>query len=199
MYESLIPFFRPLAGGCASVLGTSTQIGSGTTTDTSVPIYGLYDNSVFAGIWLNTEFSTGKKQLTGLEFELGGYTTPYPYNNVKIYLAEVVQSTFDSDPAVDGSDMTLTNETLVFDGNISISTNGWKSIDFNVSNFCYDPDTGKHLYARVENRDGNWQSGFGHGKYAVSISRAMFKATDSAFPTGNGTRTNSRVNTKWKF
>lgn len=188
--------------GCPySVLSSTYQIGAGTSTSATVPFYGLYDYSVYAGIWQYTEFTAGGKQITGIELEVSGYTTPYTYNNVKIYLAEVVQSEFDSAPAVDGSDLTLSNETLVFDGNITISSNGWKVINFNVGNMCYDRDSGRNLYMRIENRDGTWQSGYGSGRYDFSpaINRAMYKATDSAFPTGNGTRTNSRVNTRFKI
>lgn len=184
-------------GGCASILGTTEQIGSGTSTSTSVPFYGLYDYSVYAGIWESSEFTSGDKQITGIELELGGYTTPYTYNNVKIYMGHVAETTFDSDPAVDGSDLTITDETLCFDGSITISSNGFVTINFGVSNFCYDQT--KNLYMRIENRDGTWQSGYGHGKYAVSISKAMYKATDDSYPTGNGILMNARVNTKFKI
>jgi hypothetical protein len=195
-------FINLMMGGCPySIISSEYQIGAGTSSSSSVPFYGLYDYSVYAGIWLDTEFTSGGKQINGIELEVKSYTTPYTYNDVKIYLAEVVEDTFDSAPAVDGSDLTITNETLCFEGNITISSNGWQVINFNVGNMCYDRDSGRNLYMRVENRDGTWQSGFGRGKYDASpaISRAMHKATDTNYPTGNGTRTNSRVNTKFKI
>lgn len=191
----------PLPGGCAAITGTTYQIGAGTSTSNNVPFYGLYDYSAYAGIWLDTEFTAGEKQINGIEFEVSGYTTPYTYNNVKIYLGEVVEDIFDSAPAVDGSDLTITNETLCFDGNIIISSNGWQVVNFNIGNMCYNPDSGKNLYMRLENRNGTWSSGFGAGRYDFSpaISRAMYKAADNAYPTGDGTRTNSRVNQKFKY
>lgn len=188
--------------GCPySVITSSEQIGAGTSTSSSVPFYGLYNYSVYAGIWLDSEFTTGGKQMTGIELEVQGYTTPYTYNNVKIYLGEVVEDIFDLAPAVNGSDLTITNETLCFDGNITISSNGWQVVNFNAGNMCYNPDSGKNLYMRIENRDGTWQSGYGQGKYDFSpaISRAMYKGADASYPTGDGTRGNFRVNTKFKY
>jgi hypothetical protein len=190
--------FSPVSGACAPIQGNNEQIGSGTSTTTSTPFYGLYDYSVSAFIWEDTEFAGNEIQIEGIELDLIGWTTSYPLNNVSIYMAYVVENTFDTSPAINGSDLTLTEETLVFDGNLSI-TNGWFTINFNQSNFCYDPNTGLNCYMRIENRDGTWQTGFGSCRYSPSpISKAMYWRADGAYPTGNGQRLNARTNIRFK-
>jgi len=182
---------------CTPVIGNTFQIGSGTSNSTSSPAYGLYDYSIYGAIWLDTEFSGGEKQLTGLEVEVKGYTSGYTYNNFEIWLYEVEEDVFSSPQPVDLSNLTLSNEQLVKTFNWTISTNGFQVWDFDT-NYCYSGT--KNLMMICRNYDGSWQSGYGWGEYDFSqaISRSFYKATDNYFPTGTGTRTNARINTKFK-
>lgn len=182
---------------CTPVIGNTFQIGAGTSNSTSAPAYGLYDYSIYGAIWLNTEFSGGEKQFTGIEVEVKGYTSGYTYNNVELWLYEVDQDVFDSTPEVDLSDLTLSNPLLVKTFNWTIGPNGFQTWDFDT-NYCYSGN--KNLLLIVRNNDGTWSSGYGWGEYDSSpaISRSFYKAADNNFPTGTGTRTNSRINTKFK-
>lgn len=188
-------------GGCTAVIGSEIQIGAGTSTSSSIPAYGLYDYSWFAGIWLDTEFTGGgERQITGIEVEVGGYANGYTYNNQNILLYHVTEDIFDSDPAIDLSDLTTSDETLcksAFSWVVTSGT-GFKSIDFDT-NFCYNGTD--NLLLVWENRDGSWQSGYGSGRYDFSpaISRAATERQDNIYPTGNGTRSNSRINIKFKY
>ena len=186
-----------VSGGCTPIQSVTEQIGSGTSNQSNAPFYGLYDYSVYAAIWEDTEFTSGsttERNIQGIQFELAGYTTPYTYNNLSIYMAHCVEDVFPIGPAVDGSDLTLTDETLVWSGNYTISSNGFQSITLDTP-FCYNGTS--NLYVRFENRDGSWQSGFGWGEYDVAIDKAMYKFQDTTYPTGFGNEYNSRLN--WKF
>ena len=184
-------------GGCTPVLGSNIQIGSGTSSTSNVPFYGLYDYSWFAGIWLQSELGA-TKQLTGIEFEVKSYTTPYYYNNLEIWMHHVTESIFDSSPAVNLSDMTISDSIKVATLNLAISSNGWQTITFD-DNFCYNGSD--NIILEFRNYDGTWGSGFGSGKYdsSPSIDRAAYKAADNNFPSGSGTRSNARVNMKFKY
>jgi hypothetical protein len=184
-------------GGCASpVLGSSLQVGTGTSNASYAPIYGLYDYSWYGMIFEQSEMGSGK-QITGIEVETRGYTNPYIVNNQTIKIYNVVETIFDSTPAVDLSDLTISNETIVkANFTFTIGSSGFQTINFD-ENFCYDGVS--NILISWENRDGTWQSGFGNGEYAVAISKASYKATDDNYPTGNGTRTNGRINTKFKY
>lgn len=184
-------------GGCTPVLSLELQIGSGTSSSSNVPFYGLYDYSWFGGIWLQSELGD-TKQMTGIEFEVTSYTTPYTYNNLEIWVHHVVEDIFDSSPLVNLSDLTISDTLKVATTNLTISSNGWQTITFD-ENFCYNGTS--NIVLEFRNYDGTWQSGFGRGKYdfSPSISRAAHKATDGQFPTGAATRSNSRVNMRFKY
>lgn len=187
-------------GGCTAVKSDQLQIGAGTSNSSSAPFYGLYDYSWYGGIWLASEFTgtaDGQIQITGLEVERGSVTAGYPTNNMQIWISEITEEIFDSAPAVDGADLTKSNEVKVFDGNLTWNS-GWNEVTFDT-NYCYGGSN--NLLVEWRNYDGSWQSGYGHGEYDFSpaVSRAAYKATDDAYPTGDGIRNNSRINTIFKY
>ena len=187
------------SGGCVAVQSVTEQIGNGTSNQTNAPFYGLYDYSVWAGIWEDSEFSGGastERNIEGIQWELGGYSTPYDFDNLSIYMAHVTEDTFPIGPAVDGSDLTLTDETLVWSGDYTISSNGYQQLTLDTA-FCYNGTD--NLYIRFENRDGTWGSGFGRGEYEVFIDKAMYKYQDSSYPTGFGNEYNARINFKFDY
>ena len=186
---------------CVAVQGVLEQIGNGTSNQSYAPAYGLYDYSFYACIWLDTEFSGGsgnERNIQGIQYEVAGYTTPYTYSNVSVYAAHVVEDIFPSSPAVDNSDMTLSDETLVYSGNLTISSSGFNTLNFSTP-FCYNGTS--NLLLRFENRDGQWNSGYGWGEYDFSpaISRVAYKYQDNSYPTGTGNRSNSRINIKFDY
>jgi len=182
-----------------AVLGSSLTIGAGTSSDYVIPAYGLYNYSWYAGIWLQSEVGAAK-QITGIEFDVSSYTTPYTYNNLEIWLHQVTNSIFPSaSPQINLSDMTISKSVKVATVNLSIATNGWQTINFST-NYCYDGIN--NLIVEYRNYDGTYTtSGYGSGEYdsTPSISRAAYQYSDASFPTGTGTRSNSRINTKFKY
>lgn len=184
---------------CTAVKNDSLQIGSGTSNATYAPFYGLYDYSWYGMIFEASELTgtaSGEIQITGLEVERGSVTSGYPTNNMQIWISEIDETIFDSSPAVDGADLTKTNEVKVFDGDLTWSS-GFNTINFDV-NYCRKNPT-KSVLVEFRNFDGTWQSGYGHGEYAVAINKAAYKYRDNNYPSGSGTTTNGRINTKFLY
>lgn len=101
---------------CSPIQSIEEQIGAGTLNSSIAPAYGLYDYSWYAAIWRASEFSGGattERQITGIEVEVGGYSTPYTYLNQNIKLYHVEEEIFDIGPAIDLSDLTVSDELLV--------------------------------------------------------------------------------------
>ena len=194
---SMIGQITTSSGSCISVSSSQLDIGSGTSNSSDVWAYGLYDYSWYSAIWLQSELGT-TKQITGLEVDLRSYTTPYTYDNMSIELAHTTDDIFDDTPAVDWSDMVINDQLTVLTFDMVITSNGYQTITFD-NNFCYNGTD--NLIIRVRNNKGDWDSGFGRGYYDFSpaISRAAYKAEDDNYPTGNGQRTNNRVNIKFKY
>ena len=185
------------SGGCVNVQGLNLQVGTGTTNIFQYPAYGLFDFSWTSMIWNAAEMA-GTKQITGIEIEIGGYTVPYTYNNQTIKLAHLAPATtqFDANPAINWSDMPVSDVTVVKSFNWTISTNGWLVINFDT-NFCYNGTS--NLILGWENRDGSWTSGYGYAESTLITNKGAYANQDMAYPTGNGTRYSYRMNIRFKY
>lgn len=183
--------------GCVPVVGTNLQVGTGTTNIFQYPAYGLFDFSWTSMIWNAAEMA-GAKQITGIEIEIGGYTVPYTYNNQTIKLAHLAPATttFDINPAINWSDMPVSNVTIVKTFNWTISTNGWLVINFDTP-FCYDGTS--NLILGWENRDGSWTSGYGSAESTLITNKGAYANQDTTYPTGNGSRLSYRMNIRFKY
>jgi hypothetical protein len=190
------PYFSNV-GGCANVQGLNLQVGTGTTNIFQYPAYGFFNFSWTSMIWNAAEMA-GAKQITGIEIEIGGYTVPYTYDNQTIKLAHLAPgtTTFDAFPAVDWSDMPVSDVSIVKTFNWTISTSGWLVINFDTP-FCYDGTS--NLILGWENRDGSWTSGFGFAESTLITNKGAFANNDPAFPTGDGFRYSYRMNIRFKY
>lgn len=182
---------------CVPTTGGSSLIANGTTDVVDAPAYGLYDYS-----WSSFIYTAGligaARQITGIQIEVAGYTTPYTFNNQTIKMAHLAPATtqFDTAPAVDWSDMPVSEVTTVKTFNWTISANGIIDINFD-QNFCYNGTS--NLIIGWENRDGSWQSGYGWAETLNSGGSGAKKYQDTTYPTGNGTRIGSRINLRLKY
>ena len=170
----------------------SSLIANGTNNLFEAPAYGLYDYS-----WSSFIYTAGligaPRQIRGIEVQVSSFTTPYTFNNQTIKLAHLAPATtqFDATPAVDWSDMPVSDVTIVKVFNFTITANGFIQILFDT-NFCYNGTS--NLILGWENRDGSWSSGYGWGESIGSTNSGAQKAQDFTYPTGNGTRLNERLN-----
>jgi hypothetical protein len=189
--------------GRGTVVGfvPTTEIGTGTSNNYEMPFKGIYHYSISASIYLQSELGNLPKRIKSIQFYFAGFTTPYTVTNQEIWIAEVAQSSFDTAPAVDFSDLTITNLTQVktsFTHTVT-ANNQWYQFDFTTP-FTYNGTS--NLIVIWKNYDGSATiSGAGYGRTTSATSRGMYKFNDPSFPTGDGTRINEILNAKfiWDF
>jgi hypothetical protein len=182
---------------CVPVIGANTQYGTGTSIKYEYPYYPLYNFSQSASIYLQTDLGSSK-QFTGCQIFQAGFSVPFTQNNNEIWMAHVAQSSFDTDPAVNFSDMTITNLTKVKNSfNHTVTTNGiWYDFNFDF-NFCYNGIN--NLLFIWKSYDGSGtSSGYGYTRSTTASFRGM-QAFGSTYPTGNGTRSSSIISLKLKY
>jgi len=182
---------------CVATTGGSSLIANGTNNVFEAPAYGLYNYS-----WSSFIYTAGligaARQITGIQIQLTGYSTPYTFNNQTIKMAHLAPATtqFDAAPAINWSDMPVSDVTVVKSFNWTITANGFIDINFD-QNFCYNGTS--NLIIGWENRDGNWQSGYGWAEAIGSTNSGAIAFLDANYPTGNGTRINQRMNLRIKY
>ena len=181
-----------------SIKGLTWSTTVGTTNRSYFPAYGLYDYSVYMSIFLQSELDSGIEVLTGLEVQLGSYSTNYTYYNFTVKVAHTNSSSIGSYSVYPNlSGLTTSDITTVkneFDWTVS---NGWNTINFDTN---FEWNGTDNIVVLYENRDGSWDSGYGHGEsHSPGSYLSGYKYQDSSYPTGTVTRNSSRLNTKLKY
>jgi len=174
---------------CSPIVGTTWDSAVGTTNNSFVPAYGLYDYSQSMMIYRQSDIGSGEKQINSISFEVGGYSSSgYTLNNQTIKLAHITDSQFGTSVQCDLSGIGgLSDLTTVKNLNWTV-VNGWVTFTFD-DNFCYNGVD--NLMIVWENRDGTWVSGYGWSEtHTVSGSPFLiwYKYQDTTYPTGYGTR-----------
>ena len=155
-----------------------TQIGSGTSTNSYLPTYNLYNYSLSEQIYTEEEIG-GAGIINSISFYPVGAIT----RNLKVYMANTDKTSFTS-----GTDwVAMTEDNLVYEGNVNMVANTWVTIQLNEP-FEFD---GSNLLLAVTDHTGTWTS---------SISYYVFDATAQAInvyqdsapysavtPSGSGT------------
>lgn len=152
---------------CATpIQGLNTDYGTGTINFSYAPFYGLYDFGETANILLQSQVGVGK-QITGLGCFFSGFTTPYTFTNVEIWVGHTTNNEFPVGVTVGYPTMTITNLTQCYSGPFSITTNNaWKTENFNLSNFCYNGTN--NLIVIFKNFDGDWDPGYGFSRHTFT-------------------------------
>jgi hypothetical protein len=186
---------------CAPVTGNSKIIGVGSTSQFQYPAYGLYNYSWTAQIYLNSDFSATPYQpyqITGLEFSVQSYTTPYTFLNQTIKLGHLAPTTtaFTTAPNVSLSNYPVTDLKVVKTFNWTINSNSTQTFLFD-SPFCYNGTS--NLVLVWENRDGAWTSGYGSVNTTLLTGKGAYANNDPSFPTGTASVYNYRMNMKFTY
>ncbi len=173
----------------------------GTSNVDYYPSYGFFDYSHSMFIIRASELGYGSKLLHGLEIEVKSYSDGYTYGNQTIKLAHISDLEFGDNVKVDLTNINgVANVTTVKnDFDWTISSSGYQTIDFD-SNFEYNGNDS--LLIIWENRDGDWDSGFGWAEchFDNTYYDSWYKHEDDAYPTGYGTKDQSyRPNFKLKY
>ena len=173
----------------------------GTSNVDYYPSYGFFDYSHSMFIIRASELGYGSKLLHGLEIEVKSYSNGYTYGNQTLKLAHISDLEFGDNVKVDLTNINgVANVTTVKnDFDWTISSSGYQTIDFD-SNFEYNGNDS--LLIIWENRDGDWDSGFGWAEchFDNTYYDSWYKHEDDAYPTGYGTKDQSyRPNFKLKY
>jgi hypothetical protein len=165
-------------------VGTDTIYGTGTTNSNLVPAYGLYNYSESAHIVPQTSIGTGKR-LNRIAFYYTGWTIPYTFSAVEIWIGHTTNAEFPVGVSVGYAGMTITNLTKVYSGSFTISANNtWMFVDFNPL-FCYNGTD--NLIVLFKNYDGSWTSGYGNTQNTATANyRQAYVYQDPSYPA-NGT------------
>lgn len=180
------------------VLGLNIQIGVGTTRLYNRPNnwFDYYSKSAF--IWTAAELGAAKT-INAISLYHAGYSLPSSEPNQTIRMAHVAQSNFDSAPAINFSDMTLTNLTDVKSNFIYgiAGNNVWTSTPF-VNNFIYNGVSNVILIWEHNGNDPDSTAGGADG--STQTAKGMTAGSTSPLvTTGNGTLLNVRPNIKFHY
>lgn len=164
-------------------------IGTGTTTQSYVPFYYLYDQGWSAAIYKHSEF-TSVGSIDTVWFNVNSASTTGLMASQKMYLKITPDSVFTSATQPDRNTM-----TLVFDGSVDIPASGWIGIPLTAP-FNYDGSGNLMMY--WENREGSWSGNPSPNWTSTAVTGgAIYKYQDGSFPEGiagsiNSSRPNAR-------
>lgn len=171
-------------------------IGDGTSTQNKVPLYG-YNNYGWSKFFYTSDelaaagFS-GTVSITRIAFQLGDPLANYVTDNQYVYFRYFYDSTYGS--ATDNYPGTA-NFTLVYQGSVTWDGPGWVEI---ILDTPYDYVCGDYWGLEIlwENHDGSGIGGPPDFCYTSTDPdyRAVYKHSNTAFPTSDGSRTRNRPN-----
>lgn len=160
------------------VTTSTVTIGTGTATDYSIPLQSYFNYGWSSQLYLASELQGGGF-LNSLSFYVTNSGASYTLDNQKIYVRHTTDASF-ADKNYPGT----TGFTLVYDGPITISSTGWKTIPFSTP-FNYNGTS--NLEVLVESRDGSTFTSTIQTRYTnqsgTSIYRTKYDYNNDAFPS----------------
>lgn len=171
-------------------------IGTGTSTQTYVPVYG-YNN-----------FGWSKFMFTSAEMQASGFTTNQPITRIAFYVNNspvnyvmddqrvYMRHFYDAEYASSANNYPgITGFTNVYQGSVTWTGQGWTEITFTTP-FNYIPTWGLEIL--WENRDGSKLAGPPIFRTtSTSNYSAVYKYQDPSFPTTSGTRSRNHRPNIW--
>ena len=193
-------FMKTQSGdACAAVVGATTSaIVNGTSNSNDMPFESYWKYSVSGIILLASELGSAK-QFTGLQIERTSGTAITELNQT-IQLMHVTESQMNLYPAVDLSDLTVSDRTTCYTGSVYLSSSaGYKTVNFST-NFCYNGTD--NVAILWENRSGTWTSSypiFETRTAAADSNRGMWDYDDNGYSNLVPARTSRRYNVKFLY
>lgn len=177
---------------------TSYTIGTGTSSTSYSPFYGLYDYGwnklIYTAAEINTAGLTGPANIYGFGFY--AYNTPanYVMLDQKVYVRHSALANYGT--ATDETGTGYPNSagfTQVFSADVVYNGLGWYYLVFTTP-FAWNGTS--NLEILYENWDGDYYSGCPTHTYTATGTNYMtvYKYADTTFPTTVGTRTYNRPN-----
>jgi hypothetical protein len=186
-------------GGCATIVGATTSaIVNGTSNSNDIPFEAYWNYSVSGIILLASELGSAK-QFTGLQIERTSGTAISQLNQT-IQLMHVTESEMNLYPAVDLSDLTVSDRTTCYTGSVFLNSSaGYYTVNFGT-NFCYNGTD--NVAILWENRDGAYTSSyptFETRTNAEDSNRGMWDYKDSGYGDLVPARISRRYNVKFLY
>lgn len=178
----------------APVFANDYVIGNGTSTENYVPLYAYNNYSWSKMIFTNSEFAaaglTTTTTITKIALYVGNSVDNYVTTNQQIYMRTFYDESYGS---LATSYPGTAGFTLVYNGSITWTGIGWMEITLDTP-YTYNPNW--HMEILWENRDGSGTTGYPKFAYTSTSSnyRAVYKYSNSSFPTTAGTRYYNRPN-----
>ncbi len=176
------------------LLADDYTVGTGTSTENYVPLYGYNNYGWSKFFYTGDEFAdaglTGTVTINKIAFYVGNTVVDYQTDSQTVYMRhsydDAYASSATSYPGTSGF-------SQVFSGSITWQGGSWVEITLSTP-FTYNSTW--NLEILWENRDGSKISGPPKFAYTSTSSnyRAVYKFQDSSFPTTSGTRYYNRPN-----
>lgn len=168
-------------------MGYSDTIGNGTSSNSYIPFYGLYDYGWSAMLLRDYEMD-GLGSIDTIKYQLNStLTSNYTFQNVKMYMAIVPETEFS-----DASQPIASSMTLAYEGDMTIlANNQWMDVPID-GGFMYDGSGSLLIY--WENHGGDWTSGYPSFKATSVANVAKYKYQDNTFPNTAGNSSSTRPN-----
>jgi len=169
--------------------GVQTTVGTGTTSESYIPFYGLYDFGWSAMLYKASELNF-MGRIDTISFYVNNTVTAYQMLSQNIYMSETPDAVFATSDKPDPATM-----TQVFTGDLTWNGPGWYKIALQ-NPYTYSGNSNLMLY--WENMDGVYVSGYPYfNSTPTSGNLAKYKYQDNTFPTTAGTLTVNRPNIKF--
>jgi len=181
-----------------SVFASEYIIGTGTSTQSYVPFYGLYDYSWSKTIYTKAEINeaglTSAGNIDAISYYVGNTPSNYLMEDQRVYIRHTTLAAYETATDETGTGYPdNTSFTLVFQGDLVFNGGGWFDIVLTTPFPWNNTDNIEILW---ENWDGDYVSGYPNFCYTTATNTCVYKYQDNSFPTTFGTRSSSRPNIK---
>ena len=194
-----ILFLVMALGMSVNAFADAYTIGTGTSTESYIPFYGMYDYG-----WSKTIYTAAEMQaagmpatgtaITGISYYVGNTPNNYVAVDQRVYVrntsATAIDLTYIADPLAEASPF-----TLAFQGDYTWNGGGWHNVLFTAPFAWNGTDNIEILW---QNWDGDYASG-PNFRYTTTTPTylACYKYADNAMPVVNGTNYYYRPNLRF--
>lgn len=183
-----------LSGLClfSALAADDYYIGTGTSTQNKVPVYGYnnygWSKFIYTGDELAAAGVSGTINITGIGFQVSNDISGYTMDSQVVYMRYAYNTTYGS------TDVSYPNTSVggwqqVYSGSVTWNGPGWQQINL-ATPFSYTYTEGMDWGIEIlwENRDGS-KVGGPPSFYGRNVSYScVYKSQDTSFPTSSGTR-----------
>jgi hypothetical protein len=163
------------------------EIGTGTSLQYYIPVYGFFNYSWSQAIYLQSEISASI-DINKISYYVGNTPSNYVFENQYIYMKHTSDSSF---PDATYDDPVSAGFTLVYHGSTIFHGTGWHDITLDTP-FSYNGTDNLIIY--WQNYDGTWASGYPTFRQTMALLTCKYNQNDSNFPQNTGAQTSGRAN-----